>query len=94
MQEIMRLQLICVVGSGLLLSSCMAVWGDSHKTEFANASSITFNSDPSFVNMGELQKEAQIHCQQYGKDAVPGKSEMSPWGLRAITFLCVTASKS
>ncbi len=75
------------------LSGCVAVWGAPYKVEFKSSSSITFSYDPMMANWGEVQNIAQAHCDQYGKDAVPGRETGSPWGLNTRAFDCKKRGK-
>lgn len=80
---------LLIIATAISLAGCAAVWGHGYHVDFANSSSITINSDPSIDDMGDLQRIAQAHCAKYGKDAIPQASQMSPWGLRDVTFDCV-----
>lgn len=70
------------------LSGCAMSWGGPYKIEHTNPSSITISYDPSLTNMGEVQNIAQQHCDQYNKDALPGKDMKSPWGYITLSFRC------
>jgi hypothetical protein len=81
---------IIVLSAFIALTGCAAAWGKPYKTEFQSPSSITINYDAGLTNMGEVQNVAQTHCAAYGKDAVPGASQTSDWGMRTTSFDCIT----
>ena len=82
------IRFISLFVSVLLLSACAAVWGMPYKVVFQSSSSITISYDPMLTNWGEVQNVAQTHCDQYGKDAMPGDATKSDWGLVTKSFNC------
>jgi hypothetical protein len=82
----MRLTVVAIAVAAL--GGCALAWGKPYKVEFTSPSSITINYDPVVANMGEMQQVAQAHCAQYQRDAIPGTSQMSAWGLTTTSFTC------
>lgn len=55
------------LAAALALAAC----GPGYYVEFQNQSSITYWYDAARQSMGSMQRRAQEHCAQYGKDALP-----------------------
>lgn len=84
----MYMKNIILMGAVLACSGCAVAWGGPQKIEHTSKSSVTISYDPSLTNMGEVQNIAQKHCDQYNKDALPGKNLNSPWGYVTLSFRC------
>lgn len=87
MGEDMRSKVILAIGA-ISLSGCALAWQDTNKVEFASASSITIQYDPSLTNFGAIQNVAQKHCAGFNKDAVPQGNKMEFGGTETAMFLC------
>lgn len=67
-----------------MLAGC----GPGYYVEFQSQSSITYWYDPARQNMGSVQQLAQMHCSQYGKDALPQAESGDRYTGKSISFVC------
>lgn len=58
-----------VLGAPLILSGCVAVWGDSYSVKEQTASTFKIQYDPSLTSSGIVKKKADDHCKRFGKKA-------------------------
>lgn len=72
----------------LPLTACALIWGTPYKVTQVNPTSITLNYTPADAHDESIQNAAQAHCDQYGKDAVPGAAAKNSWGVISQTFKC------
>lgn len=70
------------------LTGCVAVWGQSYNVAMTNSRSVVVEYDPAVVNMPAMLKEAQDHCDRFGKDAVLHDESTGNLGIRVNTYRC------
>lgn len=72
----------------LMLSGCVAVWGNSYNVAMANSRSVVIEYDPLFVNMTSVMNAAQTECSKFGKDAVLDSQTEGNTDVQVNTYRC------
>ena len=81
-------KLLSIIVLGLLLSGCVAVWGETYKVIASNKKSISIKYD-SLLGQEKIFAVAAEHCLKYDKVAVPSsKSNTQLAGIDIQNFVC------
>ena len=78
----MKRAIVLMVALGL--TGC----GPGYRVEFQSQTSITYWYDPARQTMGTVQNQAQIYCNQFGKDALPQAQSGDSFSGISASFIC------
>ncbi len=73
----------------LLLSGCVAIWGQSYNIDAATEDYVQVNYDASVINYQAMLSEIQAHCAQYDKDYVNDSTIVNGWSITMAVYRCV-----
>ncbi|MCB9982275.1 MAG: hypothetical protein H6861_01185 [Rhodospirillales bacterium] len=74
----------------LLVTGCVAVWGQSYNVAMSNSRSVVIEYDPVVINMPAMLQAAQAECDKYGKDAVLDNVSEGNLSIKVNTYRCET----
>jgi hypothetical protein len=86
----MILKLIFLIITIVIISGCVAVWGQSYNVALANSRSVVIEYDPTVINLPAMLQAAQTECDQYNKDAVLDGTSRGNLGIMVNTYRCET----
>jgi hypothetical protein len=84
------LQILVAISGAVLLSGCVAVWGESYNVALANSRSVVIEYDPAVINVPSMLNAAQAECNKFGKDAVLDGTSRGNLGILVNTYRCET----
>jgi len=73
----------------ILLSGCVAVWGQSYNIDIKNEDYVQVNYDSSVINMGAMLADIKIHCAKYDKNYKHESTIRNAWGINMAVYNCV-----
>ncbi|HIF5802616.1 TPA: hypothetical protein ACX3E3_004473 [Vibrio parahaemolyticus] len=80
-------KIVCLLP--LLLSGCVAVWGQSYNIDVANEDYVQVNYDSAVINYKAMLSEVAAHCAKYDKDYVNDSTILNGWGITMAVYRCV-----
>lgn len=69
------IRLLSILALGVVLQSCVAVWGKGYQVIHANSEGMLIQYDPVISSPKSIAKIAQAEADKYGRVIVPGQHE-------------------
>lgn len=80
----------------VLLTGCVAVWGEAHKVVSADSNGIKIQYDTALTSSARTAMLARVHCKKFGKTSEPVEAEMPGLliGIMEESYECIENASS
>lgn len=85
----MHIRHILCFTSLALSGACVAAWGGAYNVALKNSRSIVIEYDPVVVNIPEILRVAQEHCDTFGRDAILSSTTTGNLSIEVNTYSCI-----